>query len=335
MSRMTLLAAALSLGMTALLGLWIIPWLRRLKYGQTILDIGPKWHKNKQGTPTMGGLMFIVGVILAVTVSYTMAARLMPTLVQGHRSVLGVRLVAGLLMALGFALIGFADDYVKVAKKRNLGLTAGQKLIVQFIVAGLYLWSLWAAGDLSTVVQVPFLGQWHLGWAYWPLCAVGIVYLVNSVNLTDGLDGLASSVTFMCALGFLLIANLLDNLPIALLAAAVAGGCLGFLIYNAYPAKVFMGDTGSMFLGGCVVAMAFGVGLPLFLGLTGIIYLCESLSVILQVISFKTTGKRIFKMSPIHHHFEMSGYSEVQIVSAFTAITLVGSALAYWAVHLI
>ncbi|MEG1774295.1 MAG: phospho-N-acetylmuramoyl-pentapeptide-transferase, partial [Oscillospiraceae bacterium] len=181
---------------------------------------------------------------------------------------------------------------------------------------------------VSTTVQLPFFGQWRLGLLYWPLCAIGIVYIVNSVNLTDGLDGLAASVTFVCAFGFLAIAVLLGFFQITLLAAAVAGGCVGFLIYNAYPAKVFMGDTGSMFLGGCVVAMAFGVGLPLFLACTGIVYIGESLSVVLQVISFKTTGKRIFKMSPIHHHFEMSGWSEVQIVLAFSGITFLGCLLA-------
>ena len=160
---------------------------------------------------------------------------------------------------------------------------------------------------------------------------MGIVYIVNSVNLTDGLDGLAASVTAMASFGFLAVAMLLQNFQTELFAVAVAGGCIGFLIYNFYPAKVFMGDTGSMFLGGCVVAMAFGVGAPLLLGLIGLIYICESLSVVIQVISFKTTGKRIFKMSPIHHHFEMSGYTEVQIGFAFSLITVIGSLLAFLA----
>lgn len=331
MNRYLFLSAALSLGVTAILGIWIIPYLRKLKYGQTILDIGPNWHKNKQGTPTMGGLMFIAGILCAVTAAFSTAVMNYPELTKGYHRILNTRLMAGLLMAVGFALIGFADDYVKVAKKQNLGLTARQKLVVQFLVAGLYLWSLVAAGDSSTTLIIPFIGQWNIGVAYYPLCAVGIVYIVNSVNLTDGLDGLASSVTFMSAVGFLMVASVLGFFQISILAAAVAGGCIGFLIYNFYPAKVFMGDTGSMFLGGCVVAMAFGVGLPLILAFTGIIYICESMSVVLQVISFKTTGKRIFKMSPIHHHFEMSGYSEVQIVFAFSIITLFGSLLAFFA----
>ena len=326
------LAAAASFGVTALLGLWLIPFLRRLKYGQTILEIGPAWHKNKQGTPTMGGLMFIAGVLCAFASSFSAALLAHPELAQGYHRILNTRLVAGLLMAVGFSLIGFADDYVKVAKKQNLGLTPGQKLVVQFLVAILYLWSLIAAGDTSTVLFIPFFGQLALApWLYYPLCAVGIVYIVNSVNLTDGLDGLAASVTAMASFGFLAVAMLLQNFQTELFAVAVAGGCIGFLIYNFYPAKVFMGDTGSMFLGGCVVAMAFGVGAPLLLGLIGLIYICESLSVVIQVISFKTTGKRIFKMSPIHHHFEMSGYTEVQIGFAFSLITVIGSLLAFLA----
>lgn len=331
MNNYLILAAVLSLGITAILGIWMIPYLRRLKYGQTILDIGPNWHKNKQGTPTMGGLMFIAGVLCAVTAAFSAVVMNYPELTTGYQKILNTRLISGLLMALGFSLIGFADDYVKVAKKQNLGLTARQKLVVQFLVAGLYLWSLVSAGDASTTLIIPFFGQWNIGMAYYPLCAIGIVYIVNSVNLTDGLDGLAASVTFMASIGFLMVASALGFFQIGLLAAAVAGGCIGFLIYNFYPAKVFMGDTGSMFLGGCVVAMAFGVGLPLILAFTGIIYICESMSVVLQVISFKSTGKRIFKMSPIHHHFEMSGYSEVQIVMAFSLITLLGSLFAFFA----
>lgn len=325
------LSAALSLCITAILGIWLIPYLRKLKYGQTILDIGPNWHKSKQGTPTMGGLMFIAGILLAVAASFCAAVMNLPELSQGYNKILNTRLVSGVLMAIGFSLIGFADDYVKVSKKQNLGLTARQKLVVQFAVAALYLWSLAAAGDSSTTLIIPFVGQLDIGLAYYPLCAVGIVYIVNSVNLTDGLDGLAASVTFMSAVGFMMVAAVLGFFQISILGCAVAGGCVGFLVYNFYPAKVFMGDTGSMFLGGCVVAMAFGVGMPLILAFTGFIYICESMSVVLQVISFKTTGKRIFKMSPIHHHFEMSGFSEVQIVFAFSLITLCGSVLALFA----
>jgi len=327
-----IIAAALSLGITAILGIWLIPYLRKLKYGQTILDIGPNWHKNKQGTPTMGGLMFIAGVIISCAVVFILAGPEITA--QGeYSSILNNRLFSGLLMALGYALIGFVDDYVKVSKKQNLGLTAKQKLVLQFAVAGVYLWSLYSAGGASSVLVIPFIGQFDIGVIYYPLCAIGIVYIVNSVNLTDGLDGLAASVTFMSCIGFILAAARLGFFQVSLLGCAVAGGCVGFLIYNFYPAKVFMGDTGSMFLGGCVVALAFGINMPLILAFTGIIYICESMSVVLQVISFKTTGKRIFKMSPIHHHFEMCGYNEVQIVIAFSAITLVGSVLAYFSVR--
>jgi len=324
-------SAVLSLGITAILGIWLIPCLRRLKYGQTILDIGPNWHKNKQGTPTMGGLMFIAGVLIACAAAFALAAINDPSLRSGYNKILNTRLFSGLLMSLGFALLGFADDYIKVTKKQNLGLTAKQKMAVQFLISAAYLWSLYAAGDSSTVLIIPFIGQFDIGVIYYPLCVIGIVYIVNSVNLTDGLDGLAASVTFMSSVGFILAASVLGFFQISLLGCAVAGGCVGFLIYNFYPAKVFMGDTGSMFLGGCIVAMAFGIGMPLILAFTGIVYICESMSVVLQVISFKTTGKRIFKMSPIHHHFEMCGYSEVQIVFAFSFITLVGSLLTFFA----
>lgn len=336
MTKTTVLLAttAASFGISALVGIWLVPYLRRLKYGQTILEIGPNWHKNKQGTPTMGGIMFILSVILSVLAGFVLASNTRLLGAQGFDRLLNTRLFGGLAMALGFSLIGFGDDFVKVTKKQNLGFTAMQKLIFQFGVSVVYLWSLYCAGDSSTTVFIPFFGQLDLGVAYWVLCSVGIVYIVNSVNLTDGLDGLASSVTIVCSLGFLVVAWLLGFFQTALYCAAIAGGLVGFLIYNAYPAKVFMGDTGSMFLGGSVVAMAFGVGLPLFLAFLGIIYIIESLSVVIQVLYFKKTGgKRFFKMTPIHHHFELSGYSEMQIVLLFSLVTAVGAALAVLAVR--
>ena len=329
-----LAVAVLSAGITALLGLWMIPVLRRLKFGQTILDIGPSWHKSKEGTPTMGGLMFIAGIILSAGTVFISMLMQNPALSQGVYKLANARFIAGLAAALGFSLIGFWDDYMKIVKKQNLGLTAKQKLMYQFLIAAGFLWALVTAGDLSTSFYIPFFGLWKAGFAYYPLSLLGIVFVVNSVNLTDGIDGLASSVTVACSLGFFVAAVLLKLPQIAILAAATAGGCLGFLVYNAFPAKVFMGDTGSMFLGGCVIAMAFGVGLPLLLALFGIVYLCESISVVLQVISFKTTKKRIFRMSPIHHHFEMGGMSETQIVTAFTAAAIAGSAVGILAVLL-
>ena len=240
-----------------------------------------------------------------------------------------------ILLAVSFGIIGFVDDYIKVVKKRNLGLTAIQKLIMQFVAAGLYMLILYTAGDTSTVLIIPFLGQLDLGLVYFPLCVVGIVYITNSVNLTDGLDGLCGSVTCVSALGFMMVSAAMGFGGINLLSTALAAACLGFLVWNFYPAKVFMGDTGSMFLGGMVTGLAFGVGMPLILAFLGIIYICESMSVVLQVISFKTTGKRIFKMSPIHHHFEMCGLSEVKIDFAFSAVTAVGAVLAVLAVRFI
>lgn len=322
-----LITAATAFAVTSILGIWLIPILRRLKYGQTILEIGPNWHKNKQGTPTMGGIMFIIGILVATGTGYFMySTSISPDELLLNRVVL-VKFVAGIVMALGFGLIGFIDDYVKVSKKQNLGLTAKQKLVLQFLVAIAYLSTIYLAGDTSTALVIPFFGQFDIGIVYYPLAVVGIVYITNSVNLTDGLDGLSSSVTFVVALGFMAITSVMYIPPMNILATALAGGTLGFLIWNFYPAKVFMGDTGSMFLGGIVVSLAFGVGMPLILGLIGIIYIVESMSVVLQVISFKTTGKRIFKMSPIHHHFELSGYSEIKIVTMFSVITFIGAIL--------
>ena len=325
-----LMTALLAFGITSLMGFWLIPLLRKVKYGQTILDIGPVWHKNKQGTPTMGGFLFIAGVLVAVTIGY-----LVYMSVGGGESeispIFGARLFAGMVMAMAFAFLGFVDDYIKVVKKRNLGLTAGQKMVMQILIAAIYLVILYLAGDTSTVLRIPFIGSLDLGLFYYPVALfILIVGTVNAVNLTDGFDGLAGSVTFVAALGFMIIAALLSIYEMQLLAVAVAGAMLGFLVWNFHPAKVFMGDTGSMFLGGLVVAMGFGLGLPFLIAMIGIIYLIETLSVMLQVASFKLTGKRIFKMSPIHHHFEMSGWGEVKIVSVFSLITAVGCALAVW-----
>lgn len=325
-----LMTALLAFGIPSLMGFWLIPLLRKVKYGQTILDIGPVWHKNKQGTPTMGGFLFIAGVLVAVTIGY-----LVYMSVGGGESeispIFGARLFAGMVMAMAFAFLGFVDDYIKVVKKRNLGLTAGQKMVMQILIAAIYLVILYLAGDTSTVLRIPFIGSLDLGLFYYPVALfILIVGTANAVNLTDGIDGLAGSVTFVAALGFMIIAALLSIYEMQLLAVAVAGAMLGFLVWNFHPAKVFMGDTGSMFLGGLVVAMGFGLGLPFLIAMIGIIYLIETLSVMLQVASFKLTGKRIFKMSPIHHHFEMSGWGEVKIVSVFSLITAVGCVLAVW-----
>lgn len=329
-----LAVAAIGFAVSAVSGYFLIPYLHKLHFGQTILDIGPSWHKNKQGTPTMGGFMFIFAILIASVVGYFMLSQGKNDLWHGTQVEIA-RYCGTILLAVSFGIIGFVDDYIKVVKKRNLGLTAIQKLIMQFVAAGLYMLILYTAGDTSTVLIIPFLGQLDLGLVYFPLCVVGIVYITNSVNLTDGLDGLCGSVTCVSALGFMMVSAAMGFGGINLLSTALAAACLGFLVWNFYPAKVFMGDTGSMFLGGMVTGLAFGVGMPLILAFLGIIYICESMSVVLQVISFKTTGKRIFKMSPIHHHFEMCGLSEVKIDFAFSAVTAVGAVLAVLAVRFI
>ena len=329
-----LAVAAIGFAVSAVSGYFLIPYLHKLHFGQTILDIGPSWHKNKQGTPTMGGFMFIFAILTASVVGYFMLSQGKNDLWHGTQVEIA-RYWGTILLAVSFGIIGFVDDYIKVVKKRNLGLTAIQKLIMQFVAAGLYILILYTAGDTSTVLIIPFLGQLDLGLVYFPLCVVGIVYITNSVNLTDGLDGLCGSVTCVSALGFMMVSAAMGFGGINLLSTALAAACLGFLVWNFYPAKVFMGDTGSMFLGGMVTGLAFGVGMPLILAFLGIIYICESMSVVLQVISFKTTGKRIFKMSPIHHHFEMCGLSEVKIDFAFSDVNEVGAVLAVLAVRFI
>lgn len=319
----TLVAAFL---ISSVIGVWLIPFLHKLHYGQTILDIGPAWHKSKQGTPTMGGIMFIIGSILACAAGWCTIAFSAQGLVDAssHGT---FYLVGGFLMALGFGVIGFLDDYIKVVKKRNLGLKAWQKSAAQLLVAVIYLIAerIFAPNDL---LWIPFAGEFSIGWFYYPLMLFIIIGAVNAVNLTDGVDGLAASVTMVAAMGFMLIAAIQSFTQMDLMAAALAGGCLGFLVWNFHPAKVFMGDTGSMFLGGMVVALAFGLRKPVLLLFIGIVYVVETMSDIIQIGSVKLTGKRVFKMAPIHHHFEMCGWSEVKIVVVFSAVTALGCLIA-------
>lgn len=319
---LVLLAAAISFLVSALMGKWMVPLLRRINFGQTIREVGPKWHKKKNGTPTMGGFLFIIGVFLAAAVCLPLYYG-QPSQDPALRSQSLTKAVGGLLMALGFGLVGFIDDYIKVVKKRNLGLNVKQKLVLQFLVAGAYLLTLSLSG-VGTATYVPFAGSVDLGIWFWILSAIGIVGIVNAVNFTDGIDGLNASVTFFVAVTFMVMAGILQNGGMSIAAAAVAGGCLGFLVWNFNPAKVFMGDTGSLFLGGAVCALGFGVNMPVLIFPVGIVYLCEILSVVLQVVYFKAThGKRIFKMTPIHHHFELCGWSEIKICIVFSAVTLV------------
>ncbi|WP_071432457.1 phospho-N-acetylmuramoyl-pentapeptide-transferase [Angelakisella massiliensis] len=329
-------AVVISFGITAISGIWLLPILRKLKFGQTILDIGPKWHKNKQGTPTMGGLMFIIGVTVSVVVSYMLLRFNSPLGERPDSPMIKARLLYGLMLAIAFGLIGFADDYIKIIRKHNEGLTPRQKLLLQTMFGIIYLLLLYISGSRSTVLTFPFLGSIDIGILYYPFALFAILALSNAVNFTDGLDGLLSSVTFVVGIAYMIITSILQMWEMGIMAAAMAGGCLGFLIWNFYPAKVFMGDTGSLFLGGLIIALAFGTGLPVYIVLIGLIYVVEAASVVIQMTYFKLThGKRIFKMSPIHHHFELCGYSEVQIVVAFTLVTAVASVLAIWAVRLL
>ena len=314
--------AVVCFAITAIIGRFLVPFLHKLHFGQTILDIGPSWHKNKQGTPTMGGFMFIIGIVITTTVGV-----MLHCITSGFGTVEKF-VFAGLFFALCNGAIGFFDDYVKVAKKRNLGLTAWQKLLLQFAVAALYLFLMRLCGD-TTEIFIPFTstGLVDLGFFYYILMALVLVGMNNAVNLTDGVDGLDGSITFFVSLFLMLIANVVGYESNVIFAASVAGGCLGFLVWNFHPAKCFMGDTGSLFLGGIVCAIAFAMDMQLLLILIGIMYLVEMFSVMLQVGYFKLThGKRLFKMSPIHHHFEMSGWSEMKIVCIFSLITALAGA---------
>ncbi len=309
--------ALLSFAISAISGKYLVPFLHKLKYGQTILDIGPSWHKNKQGTPTMGGLMFILAIVFTTVVSVIVYA-----VTHGGFGEIEKFVITGLLMAVCYGGIGFIDDYIKVVKKRNLGLTAIQKLVLQFTVVGLYLFVMRLLGD-TTAIMVPFVGLVDLGFFYYIIMALVIVGLTNAVNLTDGIDGLDGSITFFVALFMMMIANVLpETQSNVIFCASVAGALLGFLVWNFHPAKVFMGDTGSLFLGGIVCAMAFAMDMHLLMLLIGVMYLVEMFSVMMQVSYFKLThGKRIFRMTPIHHHFEMGGWSETKIVVVFSTVT--------------
>jgi len=317
------LAAFLAFAITGLSGIWLVPFLRRLKFGQSIRKVGPTWHKAKEGTPVMGGLMFAAGIVLSMFILYYVCPGLLNIKLAVISDSQRATLAGGIFMALVYGFIGFMDDYIKVVKKRNLGLTVMQKLFLQVAAAFVFLFVRYLS-DAHTAMNVPFTAiQLHMPiYVYFPLAIFIIVGFVNAVNLTDGVDGLCSSVTFVAAVAFMMAAKMLSQSGYTALAAALAGGCLGFLVWNFHPAKIFMGDTGSHFLGGLLCALAFGINEPLLLVPIGIIYVVETLSVIIQVISFKTTGKRVFKMSPIHHHFELSGWSENKIVVVFSFVTV-------------
>ncbi len=329
-----LIVAVLAFSLSALVGKFLIPLLKKIHFGQTIYDKGPAWHKSKQGTPIMGGFMFIIATVIATTVGciiYNSNYKLDEF--GGDNSML--ILLVGVVFALLNMVIGFTDDYIKAVKKQNLGLKAKQKMVMQFTFAAAYIAAMYFLGDTSTSINLHF-AEIDLGLFYYPFILLVIVFVTNSVNLTDGIDGLCGSVTIIVALSYAMLCSALSIWEYSIFSIALAGGCLGFLIYNLHPAKVFMGDTGSMFLGGAVVAIGLATREHLIIFIIALVYICEALSVVIQVAYFKITkGKRLFKMSPIHHHFEMSGFSEYKIVITFSITALVLGILANLIFHFV
>lgn len=313
--------------LTLLFGRFVIPMLCALHAGQSIREVGPQWHNTKAGTPTMGGIMFIAAIILC-TVGFGWKS------MTENRDYTHLYVLA---LALCYGLVGFADDFVKVKLKRNLGLTAIQKFLLQLVVAVVFLFVLKNSGDLSCDLYIPF---WNLDLeiptaVYMVFAAFVIVGCVNAVNLTDGIDGLATGVTLPVMLFFTLVSMTAKQWGLATFPATLVGALGGFLFYNFYPAKTFMGDTGSLYLGGAVCGLAYALDMPLVLLFVGLIYIIETLSDILQVSYFKLThGKRIFKMAPIHHHFEMCGWSEKKIWVVFVSVTVIMCVIAWFGVRI-
>ena len=295
----------------ALVGPVLIPYLHKLKFGQSIRECGPASHMKKSGTPTMGGLMMLAALIIA--------------LLWGQFT---PHVIIALVLTVGHAVIGFIDDYIKVVMKRNLGLTAKQKFLLQFILAGAYVY--FAETHIhNTELWVPFVNMTiDLGWGYYVLAFLLLVGTTNAVNLTDGLDGLVSFVSLPVTMVFAFIAYMQGMLDLCGFSLGLTGACLGFLLFNRHPAQVFMGDTGSLALGGAVAAMALLTHTELLLVIVGGIYVAEALSVIIQVTYFRFSGgKRIFRMAPLHHHFELGGWKEVKVVRVFTFVSCVLSIL--------
>ena len=307
--------------LTGVIGYFLLPVLRALKAGQSIREVGPTWHNYKAGTPMMGGLMFILGLIVCLLVN-------LPTMEDYSAFYV-------LALALCYGTIGFLDDFFKLKFKRNLGLTSFQKAALQAAVSAIYLYVLYRTNTMSCNLYIPFV---NVSVVIHPLVYIFfamfvMVGCVNAVNLTDGLDGLCASVTLPVMVFFAAAAFCMERYDLALLPAALVGGLIAYLFYNWHPAKVFMGDTGSLFLGGVVCALAFALDMPLVLLLVGLVYIVETLSVILQVGYFKLThGKRLFKMAPIHHHFEMSGWKEEKIVFVFAGVSVLMCLLAWFGI---
>ena len=315
----TILAIIIAFAISALLCPIIIPFLHKLKFGQQVRDDGPQAHLKKQGTPTMGGLIILTSIIITSLFYVSRYPKVIPVL----------------FMTVGFGIIGFLDDYIKIVMKRSEGLKPMQKLVGQFVITGIFAWYVVNSGEVGTDMLIPFTGGFdhgeflHLGILFVPALFFIVLGTDNGVNFTDGLDGLCTSVTILVAT-FLTIVAIGENAGISPITGAVVGSLLGFLLFNVYPAKVFMGDTGSLALGGFVSATVFMMRMPLFIPIIGLIYLVEVLSVIIQVTYFKRTGgKRIFKMAPIHHHFELCGWSETRVVAVFAIVTAILCMVAY------
>lgn len=315
MKQTVILPVIISFAISALLGPVVIPFLRRLKVGQTVRDEGPKAHLKKNGTPTMGGILIMIAVVVTSLLYVKDFPKLIPIL----------------FLTLGFGLIGFVDDYIKVVLKRSMGLRAWQKMLGQFVVTGIFTYYIINYTDVSLAMKIPFWAGHYLDFGIFniPVLFFIVIGTVNGTNFTDGLDGLASSVTVIVATFFTVVAIGVES-GIEPITCAVVGALLGFLLFNVYPASVFMGDTGSLALGGFVAATAYMLQMPLFIPVVGFIYMIEVLSVILQVGYFKMTGgKRIFRMAPIHHHFELGGWSETRVVTVFSIVTALLCLVAY------
>ncbi len=312
------ISAVLTLVLTALILRHLIPVLKSKKMGQKILDIGPRWHKSKEGTPTMGGLSFIAAFFVTIIPVIAFACANM-----GETLNIVPAVLTG-LFALGNGVIGMIDDRTKFSKGKNEGLLAWQKYLLQLVLCSAYLFFMKWSGAITTELYLPFIHKSaELGIVYYPIALILLTGIVNSVNLSDGIDGLTSSETAVVAVFFSFTAFFTGILPLAMFSGATLGCCLGFLVYNFHPARVFMGDTGSLFLGGLAVGMAFMAKNPLIILVAGFMYVLEAISDIIQVVYFKLThGKRFFRMAPIHHHFEKCGWGEIKIVAVFSAVTL-------------
>ncbi len=320
------ITAAISLALGIVLYKIFIPLLRKVKLGQKILEIGPSWHKSKEGTPNLGGLFFIIACLVGFAVGCVLLSA--SNLSADFKGFL-VSSFTLLGLALSQGIIGFVDDYVKLFKKRNKGLSGTQKLILQFLTVAVYLFVNSYFNNYDTTIDFPW-GDLDLGIFYYVIMLIAIAYIINCANLTDGIDGLAGSIAFITSIMLLLFGINYSVPQIAIPCAALGGALLAFLIFNFHPAKIFMGDTGSLFLGGFIVGAIMLTDNEFLLLPVGCIWILEGLSVMIQVTSFKLTGKRVFKMSPIHHHFEKCGWSEVKIVAVFSLVTVIFSALTYY-----